>query len=98
VAVIGSVAASAYASRLTGFAAAGRPAAAAARQSVGAATVIARQAGGSHGASLLRDAATAFVAGADRGILVAAAATLIGAVIAIRSLRSRDTASSVNVQ
>jgi hypothetical protein len=40
----------------------------------------------------------AFVSGADRGILVAAAATLIGAVIAIRSLRSRDTASSVNVQ
>jgi EmrB/QacA subfamily drug resistance transporter len=98
VAVIGSVAASGFAGRLTGFAAAGRPAAAAARQSVGAATVIARQAGGSHGASLLRDAATAFVAGADRGILVAAAATLIGAVIAIRSLRSRDTASSVNVQ
>jgi hypothetical protein len=30
--------------------------------------------------------------------VAAAAATLIGAVIAIRSLRSRDTASSANVQ
>ncbi len=96
VAVVGSIAASAYASHLSGFGAAGRPAAAAARQSVGAATMIARQAGGSPGAALFRDAVTAFVSGADRGILVAAAATLTGAIVAARMLRRQDTSPSAH--
>jgi EmrB/QacA subfamily drug resistance transporter len=89
VAVIGSVAASVYSSRLAGFAAAGRPAATAARQSVGAGAMIARQVGGSRGAALFHDAATAFVGGVDRGVLIAAAATLVGAVVAARTLRSQ---------
>jgi EmrB/QacA subfamily drug resistance transporter len=92
VAIVGSIAASAYSSHLSGYAAAGHPASVAARQSVGAATVIASQVGGTHGAALFRDAASAFVTGADRGILAAAAATLIGAVLAIRTLRSQDAA------
>jgi EmrB/QacA subfamily drug resistance transporter len=88
VAVIGSIAASAYATRLSGFTAAGQPAAAA-RQSVGTATAIARQVGGTHGAALFHNAASAFITGTDRGILAAAAATLIGALLAIRTLRSQ---------
>jgi hypothetical protein len=59
---------------------------------VGAATVIARQVGGTHGAVLFRDAASAFVTGTDCGILAAAAATLIGAILAFRTLRTQDAA------
>ncbi len=88
VAIVGSVAAAAYSSRLAGFAA-GHQAATAARQSVGAATVIARRVGGSPGAALFHEATAAFVSGTDRGILVAAAATLTGAIIAARALRTQ---------
>ena len=86
VAVVGSVAASAYASHLGAFKVAGPGATAIARQSVGAAA-IARQVGGPHGAGLFHADAAAFVTGADRGILVAAAATLAGLIVAARALR-----------
>jgi hypothetical protein len=87
VAVIGSVAASAYASHLGAFRAAGPGATAIARQSLGAAAAIARNVGGPHGADLYHTAAAAFVTGADRGVLVAAAATLTGMIVAARALR-----------
>jgi len=87
VAVVGSVAASAYASHLSAFHAAGPAAAAVARQSVGAAAAIARQVGGTHGLALFHSAVTAFVTGADRGVLVAAAATFAGLIVAARALR-----------
>jgi len=94
VAVVGSVAASAYASHLGAFHAAGPAATAAARQSLGAAAAIARSVGGPHGAALFHTAATAFVTGADRGILVAAAATLTGIIVAARALRGEAAAPS----
>jgi EmrB/QacA subfamily drug resistance transporter len=94
VAVVGSVAASAYTSHLGAFHAAGPAATAAARQSVGAAAAIARQVGGPHGAALFHTAATAFVTGTDRGALVAAAATLTGVIVAARALRGGTAAPS----
>src|SRR5262249_36130968 len=94
VAVVGSVAASAYASHLGAFHAAGPAATAAARQSLGAAAAIARSVGGPHGAALFHTAATAFVTGADRGILVPAAATLTGMIVAPRALRGEAAAPS----
>jgi len=87
VAVIGSVAASAYASHLGAFHVAGPAATAIARQSLGAAAAIARNVGGPHGADLFHTAAAAFVTGADRGVLVAAAATLTGMIVAARARR-----------
>jgi len=94
VAVVGSVAASACASHLGQFSAAGPAAAAAARGSVGAAAAIAHHIGGTAGATLFRDAATAFVSGADRGIVVAAIATLAGVAVAVRALRGRPSRAS----
>jgi len=93
VAVVGSVAASAYASHLSAFDAAGPGTAATARQSVGAAAAIARQVGGPHGAGLSRAATAAFITGADRGVLVAAAATFAGMIVAARALRAGAAAS-----
>src|SRR5215472_5976110 len=97
VAVVGSVAASAYASHLGQFSAAGRAAATAARGSVGAAAAIAHHIGGAPGAALFRDAASAFVTGADRGIVVAAVATLAGVIVAVRALRGRPAAPAANL-
>jgi EmrB/QacA subfamily drug resistance transporter len=94
VAVVGSVAASAYASRLSAFHVTGPAAARTARQSLGAATAIARHVGGPHGAALFHTAAAAFVTGADRGILIAAAATLAGMIVASRALRGGALAAS----
>ncbi len=83
VAIVGSVTASVFASRMTGH---GTPA-----PSIGAAMAAAHRADGARGADLLHTAATAFVAGADHGVLVAAAATLTGAVIAFVALRKPTT-------
>ena len=80
VAVVGSVTASVFASRLGGRRV---PAA-----SVGQAVAAARQAGG-HGADLVHAIAGAFVTGADYGVLAAAAITLAGVAIAIVALRPR---------
>jgi len=89
VAVVGSVAASVYASHLGGFGTAGPAATAAARQSLGAAAAIARQIGGPHGIALFHTAATAFISGADRAVLVAATATLAGVIMAAWALRPK---------
>jgi Major Facilitator Superfamily len=83
VAVVGSVTVSVFASRMAGHGAAG--------SSVGAAMAAAHRAGGVHGAELLHATATAFVAGADRGVLVAAAATLDGAILTLVTLRNSRT-------
>jgi len=81
VAVIGSVTASVFASRMAhlGHGTLG---------SVGAAAVAAHRAGGAHGADVLHAAASAFVAGADRAVLAGAIATLAGVLIAFRTLRT----------
>ena len=90
VAVIGSITASVFASRMAHLAhgTVGPAAAAAHASSVGAAAVAAHRAGGAYGASVLHAAASAFVAGADRAVLAGAVATLAGVLIAVRTLRT----------
>jgi EmrB/QacA subfamily drug resistance transporter len=83
VAVIGSITASVFASRMAGHGTAG--------SSVGAAMAAAHRVGGTYGVSLLHDTATAFVAGANQGVLAAAVATLAGAAIAFVTLRKPAT-------
>ena len=80
VAVFGSIAASAFASTM-------RAAGTHAATSIGAATEIAKHAGGAQGASLLHTAASAFVTGADRAVIAGVVAALAGAIIAARTLR-----------
>jgi len=55
---------------------------------VGAPAANARQVGGPHGAGLFHAANAAFITGADRGVLVAAAATFVGMIVAARALRA----------
>jgi len=81
VAVMGSIAASVFASRMAG---AGHGASG----SVGAAVAAAHRAGGAYGTSLLHTAASAFVTGADRAVLAGAIAALAGLVIVFRTLRA----------
>jgi EmrB/QacA subfamily drug resistance transporter len=81
VAIVGSVAASVFASRMAEHGVFGQGG------SVGSAVEMAHRPGGSAGAALLHDTASAFVAGADHGVLAAAVATLAGAVIAFITLR-----------
>ena len=81
VAVMGSIAASVFASRIAGV---GHGTAG----SVGSAVAAAHRVGGAHGTSLLHTAASAFVAGADRAVLAGAIAALAGLVIAFRTLRA----------
>jgi len=90
VAVIGSITASVFASRMAHLAhgTMGPAAAAAQASSVGAAAVAAHHAGGAYGATVLHAAASAFVAGADRAVLAGAVATLAGVLIAVRTLRT----------
>jgi EmrB/QacA subfamily drug resistance transporter len=83
VAVLGSITASVFASRM--------PGSAGSAGSVGAAAVAARHAGGAHGSALLHTAASAFVAGADRAVLAGALAAAIGLVIAWRTFRPSAT-------
>jgi EmrB/QacA subfamily drug resistance transporter len=78
VAVMGSIAASVFGSRMAHGTA----------SSVGAAVSAAHQAGGAYGATLLHEAASAFVSGADRAVLAGAIVTLAGLVIAFRTLRA----------
>jgi hypothetical protein len=90
VAVMGSVAASLFASHL-------RPAlahvpaqfAAQAKTSVGAAVTVGQHAPGSVGHSLVAAARQAFIAGSDRAMLVAVAAAALGALVAARYLPAR---------
>ena len=87
VAVIGSITASVFASRMAGVAHG-------AVGSVGAAAAAAHQAGGAQGTSLAHAAADAFITGADRAVLAGAIATLAGLLIVFRTLRTaRRTAA-----
>jgi hypothetical protein len=76
VAVLGSITASVFASRMAGS------------SSVGAAAAAARHVGGVQGAALLHGAASAFVAGADRAVLAGALAAAVGIPIAWRAFRA----------
>jgi EmrB/QacA subfamily drug resistance transporter len=92
VAVIGSITASVFATRMSATAAhVAVPGAVthAAASSVGAAAEIARRAGGAHGAALLHTAGDAFVAGADRGAIAAAILVACGIGVAIRTMVGR---------
>jgi len=92
VAVIGSITASVFASRMAHLAhgSAG---------SLGAAMAVAHRAGGAYGTAVLHAVNGAFVAGADRAVLAGAAATLAGMLIAFRTLRAgRRTAAPTPAQ
>jgi len=56
---------------------------------VGAAAEIAHRAGGGYGAGLLHTASSAFVTGADHAVIAGAMAAVAGALIAVRTLRTR---------
>ncbi len=92
VAIIGSVASSLFATRLHSFLA-HVPAhtAAQAKASVGAAVTIGGHTPGPAGQALVDAARQAFVSGTDRAVLVAAAAALVGSLVAIRFLPARAT-------
>jgi MFS family permease len=77
VAVMGSITASLFASRMAGSV-----------SSVGAAVAAAHRTGGAHGADLMHAAASAFVAGADRAVLAGAVAAAAGILIALRAFRT----------
>jgi predicted MFS family arabinose efflux permease len=81
VAVMGSITASVFASRMAHLAhgTAG---------SLGAAAAVAHHAGGTYGMALRHAVDGAFVAGADRAVLAGAIATLAGLLIAFRTLRA----------
>jgi len=81
VAVIGSITASVFAGRMAGVAHG-------TIGSLGAAAAAAHQAGGAYGTSLAHVAASAFITGVDRAVLVGAVATLAGLLIAFRTLRA----------
>jgi len=91
VATFGSVSASVFASRMAHLAGAHGFAG-----SMGAAAAAAHRAAGPEGAALLHAAASAFVTGADRAVLAGAIATLAGALIAVRTLRSPRRAAAQN--
>jgi MFS family permease len=82
VAVFGSIAASVFASRMAQLAHGSIG-------SVGAAAEAAHHVEGAYGAALMHTAASAFVAGADRAVVAGAIATALGALIALRTLRTR---------
>jgi hypothetical protein len=82
VAVFGSIAASVFASRMAQLAHGSIG-------SVGAAAEAAHHVGGAYGAALMHTAASAFVAGADHAVVAGAIATALGALIALRTLRTR---------
>jgi EmrB/QacA subfamily drug resistance transporter len=83
VAVMGSITASVFASRMAHvFGPHGSAG------SLGAAAAAAHRVGGAHGAALLHAIDGAFVSGVDRAVLAGAIATLAGMVIAFRTLRT----------
>jgi len=89
VAVIGSITASVFASRMAHAFGLHGPAG-----SVGAAAAAAHHAGGAYGTSLAHAAASAFIAGADRAVLAGAIAALVGLLIAFRTLRTARRAGT----
>ena len=96
VAIMGSIAASGYASGLGDATANLDPGqAAAVKESIGAAAAIAQQTGDSH---LLRTAQEAFVAAADRGVIVAAIVALLGVAAAWKFLPARAQEAGAEAQ
>jgi hypothetical protein len=95
VAIVGSIMSSSYSSAMAG-AVRGLPAqaAAAARDSIGAASAVARQAGPG-GAALLRASHAAFVNAMGDAITVAAIAALLGAVVSLLFLPARAADEAV---
>jgi EmrB/QacA subfamily drug resistance transporter len=92
VAIIGSVASSLFAGRLHAFLThVPAHSAAEAKASVGAAVAVGSHTPGPAGQALVDAARLAFVSGTDRAVLVAAAAALIGSLVAIRFLPARAT-------
>jgi hypothetical protein len=92
VAIIGSVASSLFASHLHSFLThVPAHSAAEAKASVGAAVTIGSHTPGPAGQALVSAARQAFVSGTDRAVLVAAAASLVGSLVAIRFLPARAT-------
>jgi hypothetical protein len=89
VAIVGSIMSSSYSSHMAA-AVKGLPAqaAAAARNSVGAATAVAHQAGPA-GASLLRSAHIAFINAMGDAVMVAAVVALLGAIVSLLFLPAR---------
>ncbi len=104
VALVGSLFSSVYASRLDtaldAYPELPAEARAVARESVGAAVEVARQAGevaGPDAARLIKDAVDAsFVSGFHAGSLAAAGLVVVGAVIAYRFLPSRSASSAID--
>jgi predicted MFS family arabinose efflux permease len=95
IAVVGSIVASAYKAGLVTTTLPGHLAQIA-RQSVGAAAETAHRIGGPLGHELGVASHHAFVQAADHGLLVAAAVTLAGVVIAARTLPGREPAAQTN--
>jgi EmrB/QacA subfamily drug resistance transporter len=96
VAIIGSVASSLFLSRLRPFLAhVPAPYASQAKASVGAAVTIGRHVPGSVGHALVDAARQAFISGADRALLVAVGAALVGALAAAWFLPARSTTDAV---
>jgi hypothetical protein len=83
VAVMGSITASAFASRMSHVLGVHGPAG-----TLGAAAAAAHRAGGAYGSELAHVTASAFITGADRAVLAGAIATLAGVAIAVRTLRA----------
>jgi hypothetical protein len=89
VAIVGSIMSSSYSSHMAAAVKGLAPAAAAAaRNSVGAATAVAGQAGPA-GASLLRSAHVAFINAMGDAVMVAAGVALLGAVVSLLFLPAR---------
>jgi EmrB/QacA subfamily drug resistance transporter len=98
VAVMGSVAASLYTSRMhSALAHVPAPFAAEARSSVGAAVTVGQHAPGTTGHNLIDAARQAFMTGSDHAMIIAVAAALLGAVVAARFLPARAAGEAVPV-
>jgi EmrB/QacA subfamily drug resistance transporter len=95
VAVIGSVATSAFSSRMAN-ATAGLPgdAAGAARESITGALHVADATGGAAGSGLADSAREAFMTAASGGELIAAAVAVVGAALALRYLPARESVAA----
>lgn len=91
VAVLGSVASSAYAHKLAGGLA-GLPEQArhTAHDSLAGALSVAGHVGGAAGGEIVAAAREAFIAAANRGVLIAAGVAVLGAVLALRWLPARS--------
>ncbi len=103
VAVIGSIFSSVYAAKMTDALTASKlpvpaDAAAAIKDSVGAAMQISTKVGGPAGEALANAARSAFVDGMHQGVILGAAVALLGAVIALVFLPARATDEAVELE